>query len=546
MIAELTKNVLEQIRQNPNAGIIDISQNDWGNNCQCENCRKIDQAEGSPTGSMLYCINKVAESVEKVYPEYQIEFIAYQYSRKPPKHMKPRSNVIVRVCVIERSCTQPIDNKRNKALMNDLKAWKNTAPNLLVWDYTDQLTCSLIPHPNVNVLAPDFRTYVKNNVKGVFCEGDDSSQPIGDDEMKHYVMAHALWNPNINTRQYINEFINGYYGAAAPMIRKYVFNQIARSSDARTTWRARTYIPRGADASYMSLKDMNLYTGLFNRAEQIVQNDPVILKRVKRMRLQVDNQWVAGYLRYKNDSKSFTTEYLGPKDVQKAIDKLVVDAKASGVDGLACLSSLNVDKYASDFRSFFTLYSDVPANVQLPAPFCDLPSKDVLDVQEDWFDLLNMDKKDTWLVADPLASNKHAAFLNPANSSWSVQANHIERLNAEGLWHAYGVVRVEKIKDKGVAFDCGAYDWTNQRSECDICVQLDPSDQPVPVDTKTPARPVKAANIDVRDGKYHIIDFGIHEINTNKLSFWFGTTGGVNPENVKGIYVDRMFFVKVK
>jgi hypothetical protein len=38
-------------------------------------------------------LNKVAEAVEKEFPDVLVESLAYQYTRKPPKTIKPRDNV---------------------------------------------------------------------------------------------------------------------------------------------------------------------------------------------------------------------------------------------------------------------------------------------------------------------------------------------------------------------------------------------------------------------------------------------------------------------
>ncbi len=545
MIAELTKNVLALVRQYPDAKIIDVSQNDCGGNCKCANCRKIDEAEGSPSGSILYCINKVAEAVGKVDPEYMVEFISYQYSRKPPKTIRPRNNVIVRFCVIERSCTQPIDSKANAPLLADLNSWRAIAPKLMLWDYTDQLSCSLMPHPNVNVLASDFHTYVENNVKGVFCEGDDYTIPIGDDEMKHYVMAHALWNPSASTSKLIGEFVNGYYGPAGPMIRKYVDIQIAASATARTTWHAYTKSPKGVDAYWMSLSDMNKITRLFDQAQQKVANDPVLLGRVKRMRLQVDNQWLAGYVRYKREAKVGRIEFLGPSDPLAALDQLVADAKSFGVDGLEWAGPLTLDQYAVKFRPFFAVFSSLQKpSVPLPEPFDKLPEKNVIEVQEHEFDLHDVDRGDASWVDDPLASNGRAAFLNPKFANWAVQLSNPEKWGVKGKWRAYAIARVEKNADKGVAFVGGVYNNSAHKSDGDICIQLDPADKPAKVDLVLEAGPLSGSNVDVRDGKYHVFDWGVHDFSKANLYIWFGTTGGVTPENVKGIYIDRVFFVK--
>jgi hypothetical protein len=47
----------------------------------------------------------------------------------------------------------------------------------------------------------------------------------------------------------------------------------------------------------------------------------------------------------------------------------------------------------------------------------------------------------------------------------------------------------------------------------------------------------------VRDGEYHRYDLGTHDFHS-EVYVWFGTTGGVDPKQVKAIYVDRVIFVK--
>ena len=94
MRAEFVKNALEWIRRNPEAGMISISQNDWHGNCQCAKCRALDEAAGSPSGSLLHFVNAVAAEIEKEYPEFLISTLAYQYTRKAPTGVTPRHNVI--------------------------------------------------------------------------------------------------------------------------------------------------------------------------------------------------------------------------------------------------------------------------------------------------------------------------------------------------------------------------------------------------------------------------------------------------------------------
>ena len=106
MRRELTQNVLKRLRSDPGAALISISQNDWYGRCECEKCKAIEEAEGSPAGLLLDCVNEVAREVEKEFPDVLVETLAYQYTRKPPKTVRPRKNVVVRLCSIECSFAQ--------------------------------------------------------------------------------------------------------------------------------------------------------------------------------------------------------------------------------------------------------------------------------------------------------------------------------------------------------------------------------------------------------------------------------------------------------
>src|SRR6185295_3628352 len=90
MRRELVKNLTDRLRANPAATIASVSQNDWQGNCQCDRCREIDRQEGSPAGSLLRFVNAVAAEIEPDFPRVAIDTLAYQYTRKPPAHTRPR------------------------------------------------------------------------------------------------------------------------------------------------------------------------------------------------------------------------------------------------------------------------------------------------------------------------------------------------------------------------------------------------------------------------------------------------------------------------
>ncbi len=227
---DLVKMAIERVRQwikeNPDATIIDISQNDTGNWCQCPDCKALDDAEGSPAASIIKFVNTIAEAIERDYPHIRIETLAYQYSRKPPKTLRPHKNVIIRLCSIECCFAHPLEtcpSEANQRFREDIKAWQPVAPLLYVWDYTTNFAHYLQPFPNFEVLQANVQFFVKHGVKGLFEQGNYS--PGGNGEMaplRAYVLAKLLWNPNTDVQRHINDFLHGYYGNAAGAIRAYM------------------------------------------------------------------------------------------------------------------------------------------------------------------------------------------------------------------------------------------------------------------------------------------------------------------------------------
>lgn len=162
MTQELIKNVLETLRKTPDAKMIDVSQNDWYGFCTCPKCKAIDDAEESHAGTLLLMLNKVADAVAKEFPDVLVESLAYQYTRKPPKTIKPRDNVLIRLCTIECSYIQPLDGPQNQKFAADMEGWSKLAKHLFIWDYTTNYNDYLGPHPNLRVLVPNVRYFVKH------------------------------------------------------------------------------------------------------------------------------------------------------------------------------------------------------------------------------------------------------------------------------------------------------------------------------------------------------------------------------------------------
>lgn len=97
MWIEFMKNVLERLRADPDVGIISISQNDCHGQCQCRECRVLEQQEGGASGPVIHFVNAVAAEIQQEFPDVLVQTLAYCYTRQAPRHVRPRKNVLIRL-----------------------------------------------------------------------------------------------------------------------------------------------------------------------------------------------------------------------------------------------------------------------------------------------------------------------------------------------------------------------------------------------------------------------------------------------------------------
>ena len=223
-VLELCKTRLKQrMRENPNYRIYSLSQNDNFRFCQCEKCAAIEQQYGGHSGIIVWFVNQMADAVKDEFPDKYVGTFAYQYSRQPPTGIKPRENVVIRLCSIECCFAHPLDAgcPQNEAFMRDLRGWAELAPHLFIWDYIVDYAQYMAPWPNFQVLGPNIRVFGENKAIGVFEEAQYQSAGAEFDEMKAWTVNQLLWNPHQDVDSLVSIFINGFYGKAAPQIMDY-------------------------------------------------------------------------------------------------------------------------------------------------------------------------------------------------------------------------------------------------------------------------------------------------------------------------------------
>lgn len=284
------------MRENPDCTIFSVAQNDWYSPCACEECRAVDEREGSGAGTMIWFVNRIADAVAKEFPDRFLHTFAYLYSRKPPRTLRPRPNVIVRLCSIEAcfshpldACAYAVDNidveetsarkflPAQRRFVHDLAGWGKLCDQLYIWDYTTNFANYLQPFPNLHVLQPNLRLFRQMGVKGVFEQGNYApGQCSAFGALKIYLMAKLLWNPDADVARHTEAFLSGYYGAAASAPLKTYLALLRRAAES-----GHMSLFDGAEAPY--LRDDTLAEGeaLLRRAVALAEG-PAQKARLER------------------------------------------------------------------------------------------------------------------------------------------------------------------------------------------------------------------------------------------------------------------------
>jgi hypothetical protein len=277
------QNLRKKIAEKPDTKYWSVSQNDNRNYCTCDRCKAIDDAEGSPSGSIIQFVNQVADE----FPQKMISTLAYEYGRKAPRTLKPRDNVNIMLCSIEINRDKPIVSDPTSAeFAQDVKEWGQIAKDIIVWDYVIQFNHLVSPFPNLHVLQPNIKFFVENGVSAMFEQGN---REVGGEfaELRAYLISKLLWNPYENVDTLMTDFLRGYYGNGAGAIRSYIdamHEALLLSGKPLKIFGS----PMEAEDSYLTPELIARYEGFFDQAEALVANDPEVLERVKIARLPLE------------------------------------------------------------------------------------------------------------------------------------------------------------------------------------------------------------------------------------------------------------------
>ncbi len=349
----LVKNLRIEMQKQPQAKYWSVSQNDNYGFCQCDKCKAIDSAEGSPSGSVIRFVNRVAEK----FPDKIISTLAYQYTRSAPKITKPKDNVNIMFCSIECNRSKPIAEETGEgSFADDFENWSKLTHNILIWDYVVQFANYVSPFPNFKTLQPNLQFFSSHGVRDIFEQG--SSRNWSDfGEMKAYIVSALLWNPDANIDSLYKDFANGFYGDAGESLLKY--NQaLEKNLDTENVFLDIYGNPVTPIRTWLKPKQVDEYNKFLLEAREKVKDDKTFSYRVERASLPL---WYATLEQSKffgtGERGIFEKDATGKWIVKPALKKSVDDFVAALKNHHITSLNENVippEKYLSDWHRIFS------------------------------------------------------------------------------------------------------------------------------------------------------------------------------------------------
>ncbi len=468
-----------------------FSQEDRGWDPDEDSQAFADEHGGALSAPIVDMVTDIANRVREVYSEAHLSTSAYQWSFQPPAGMTVPDYVMIETAPIEADFGYPYtDTVRNPTVNDALDGWVSIAPTLGVWDYNANFQNYLQPLPNLDAMFTNIQYFAGlDNFKSYFGEGSYNTEGAEFADLRAWVAARLLWNPNQDYHALIDEFCDEYYGPdASPYIKSYIalLHQSLLDSGDRISVKERI------TADYLDLDFILQADQLLAQADAVATGD--YSAHVHEVRMGVDMTILLREHMYAAEAAARGIPWVYDPHRRARFEQYATEA--------------GVTDYAED-ASIDELY----AAMDIPRVNPDTPA--IVPPGAEWIDYQDLDFSyccGAHLVEDPLASD-HGAMEHD-NAEWAISLP-FDMLPPGKSWTLYAYVRAEVKPDAdpdGEAFYMG----------------VDPGSW------------IQPSVADMQDGQYHVFQFPEMPVayQTGKDA-WLSS----NPEQTERIYVDRIVAV---
>ena len=248
-VQRLTAEKLDRyFREHPYCTQAALSANDgyFEGFCECEDCRRL----GTPSEVMIYFVNRIAERLEKEWPDKQLMFFVYFPTYDPPRRKMPlHKNVMLMFCKESCMC-HPVDsgpdcgyhvryryefghNHYDLPWLENARRWieMTDCRNISVWDWYCPAAANPvwkdIPWVQGDLATRNQRCFRELGAQYVYYD-QGPAEAFNDTESSYplrwplwYVGAYGMWDNRPTATQILSDACQKLFGAAADAMLSY-------------------------------------------------------------------------------------------------------------------------------------------------------------------------------------------------------------------------------------------------------------------------------------------------------------------------------------
>ena len=404
--------------------VFNIHDMDWGWDMDPASLAFAQKHGGVPSAPRLDMVIDIANRVRRVLPEARFSFNPYHWSFTPPQGMTVPEYILPFPMTIHVDYSAPLNGEANKKLGQDLVGWTKISKHVLVWDHTVNFFGFLQPTPNIYPICQTIQWLATlDPVMGYFAEDSWMTPGAEHAALRTWVIARLLWDPKQDYRALVKEFVEGYYGPAAPFMMQYIDLSYASMIKTGDTFREKTTVVN----QYVNLDFVIEADKLFEQAHAAVKDNPEFLRHVETTRMAVDCPVLIRRAEFAEAARKRNLNWTPDTEARTA--RLFANWDAAKVREYIQGGNLK------ELKDLLTIERKTP---EVPDLAQGLPATDWIDFQD-----LAFTRYGSKIVADPAASDGAAIRLDGNNGVWAVQLRRY-KLPREGNWDLYAAVRIDK------------------------------------------------------------------------------------------------------
>ena len=220
-------NFLKAIKEQPEVEIINMFPADNMNYCQCPECSRFKR-----TDLWFNMLKRLANGIQKVYPDKKIASIAYQAYINPPD-VDLQGMDFIEYCMYDRCYVHKFNEcSINQKVLKRLDAWKKKNVQIPVYGYEFDNFAFPMAMPFGKMLEDQFNTFEKIGLCGAIPEAvapnykgrnaAPSKRNSGEHYLfEYYLYARLMWDKSGTFDSVANDYTSFAYDVAAPQVRQY-------------------------------------------------------------------------------------------------------------------------------------------------------------------------------------------------------------------------------------------------------------------------------------------------------------------------------------